>query len=135
MTLITAPDLSAWMGRQVDLDRATVAIEIAEGWLLDATRLDPWPDPTTGTVPPDLRAWCIELSALAYVNNPRQMIQRQAGGVITAWANDALSQRRTILADARARYNAVGMPRGSFPDAQSWPDPAIPRFAAWPWYT
>lgn len=115
------------MGKTLDDTRATEAIRVAEGWLLSATRIDPWPSTDLGdTIPEDLRAWCMELSALCYVNNPKSTTQRQTGGVVTAWEPTELAKREAILSAARARYNMINQPSGSFPPAQCWPDPAYP---------
>lgn len=120
-------DLGQWFGGRVvvDVPRAETALRMASGWLQSATRISPWP----GDVPEDLWAWCLELAALAYVNNPRQVTQRQTGGVITAWEPDARARRAEILDAARSRYNLSGMP-ASVPQPTSplvaWPDPSLP---------
>ncbi len=124
--LITSATLATYMRHTLDEASADLAITIAEGWLLDATRLDPWPDAESAL--PDLVAWCIELSALTYTNNPRQVISRTTGGVATMWAADAQARRQSILDAARARYNASSGPVGNFPCAEPWPDPAVPRW-------
>ncbi len=124
--MITPSELGDWMGQPLDQTRAEKAILIAGGWLSNAAQVTEWPDPA----PTDLLAWLYELAALAYVHNPRQMVQRQQGSVLTAWAPTALQQREMILAAARTAYNRVGLPAGIFPPAQAWPDPAIPRSAA-----
>jgi len=128
VTVLLPSDLGGWFGGRtvIDVNRATTAIRMAEGWLQSATRIDPWPP---NPVPEDVRAWLLELAALAYVNNPRQMTQRQTGGVITMWAPDAQSRRAEILDAARSRYNRAGMP-STVPQPVSpltmWPDPALP---------
>lgn len=124
MPILSSIDLGAWMGRDLDENRATASVRLAEGWLLAATRLDPWPD--LNTAGEDLRAWVMELAALAYLNNPREVTQRQTGGVLTAWTGDALMRREAILHAARARYNRHGLPQASSPDVNIWPDPALP---------
>jgi len=130
MTVLLLPsDLGDWFGSRtvIDVNRATTAIRMAEGWLQSATRITPWPPPSP--VPGDIQAWLLELAALAYVNNPRQMTQRQTGGVITMWEPDAHARRAEILDAARSRYNRVGMP-SAVPQPVSpltmWPDPALP---------
>lgn len=129
--LINPSDLGDWMfgvnrTAKFDETRAAQSIRIAEGWLLSATRMDPWPDLTQGadTIPDDLAAWDLELSALCYVNNPKTATQRQVGAIITQWAPDAQAKRQQILGAAKARYNQTGLPRGSFPPAKCWPDEA-----------
>lgn len=132
--LIAANDLAAWMGKTLDPARADGAIRIAEGWLLSATRLDPWPVYQVDVIPEDLRAWDLELSALTYVNNPKSMTQRQVGYVISQWAPDEQARRTQILDAARARYNTTALPRGSFPAANPWPDEAKPWGSGEIWY-
>lgn len=133
--LIDPDDLGSWMGKTLDSDRATQAIRIAEGWLLSATRMDPWPSLPQDTIPGDLAAWCLELSALAYVNNPKSMIQGQVENTaLLQWEPDGQARRQAILDAARARYNTVALPRGSFPRAQCWPDEARPRGTREAWY-
>lgn len=122
--LIDSTDLGEWMQKTLDPDRATQAIRIAEGWLLSATRMDPWPD--SSNVPEDLWAWDMELSALCYKNNPGSVTQRQVGGILTQWAPDDQARRQQILDAAKARYNQTGLPRGKFPCARRWPDEARP---------
>jgi len=130
--LISLTALGDWMGQTLDTARATQSVAIAEGWLQSATRLDPWPQ-DAGSTPADLSAWCMELSALTYVNNPRTAISRTTGGVATQWAADAQARREQILAAARARYDTSRAPQGSFPCAEGWPDPAGPRSGRlWP---
>lgn len=127
MPLIAPADLGTWMGRTLDDARATASIRISEGWLLAETRMDPWPTTDLGDIiPEDLRSWCLELSALCYVNNPKSMTQRQVGGVVTAWEPTEMAKRAAILSAARARYNTMNMPQGSFPCPERWPDPAYP---------
>lgn len=135
MSLIADGDLDGWMGKTLDPDRSSQAIRIAEGWLLSATRIDPWPQYPVDVIPEDLRAWTMELSALCYVNNPKSAIERQVGGIITRWAPDDQAKCQQILAAAKARYNQIGMPKGSFPCAQKWPDEATdwPRRGVFYW--
>lgn len=132
--IITPDDLGDWMKPvNVDAVRATQAIRIAEGWLLSATRLDPWPDKVTAAE--DLRSWVMELAALCYVNNPSTLTQRQVGGVITSWAPDAQARRQQIIDAARSQYNTRMQPKSSFPCAQRWPDEAREWAPLPPYYT
>ena len=132
--LISPDDLGAWMGVTVDDGRAAQSIQISDGWLSSETRLDPWPS-LPGEIPQDLTGWCLELSALAYVNNPKSMIQATVENtVLFQWAPDDLERRQAILDAARARYNTLALPRGSFPRAQRWPDEARPWGVREAWY-
>jgi hypothetical protein len=114
---------------QVDLDAASAdeARRKAQAWLASATSLTAWPTP----IPEDLRAWAIELAALAYDNPSMLESETLDGGATVRWA---LNRRTEILDNARARYGSgaiAGRPEGNFPAALDDPDPLI---ATQPYY-
>jgi hypothetical protein len=121
--LVGPGQLGTYLQQPVRADSEDVAIAVAEGWLYGAcTALASWPpDP----VPPDLRAWCLELAGIAYTN-PEGLATRTVGDDTHMWI---LSRRAEILKAATIRYGGA-RPQGSFPEALDWPDgPHIP--ATW----
>lgn len=107
--------------RQPNINDASAvqAIRLAEGWLMAATRVTPWPpDPA----PEDLRGWAMELAVMAYTD-PQAM-------TTTSGERDSLVQlqrRQEILDAAHRVYAGEGRPSGSFPPPAAYPDPALPR--------
>jgi hypothetical protein len=109
---------------QMDLDTAS-AIEArrkAQGWLAAATRITEWPSPP----PEDLRAWAMELAALAY-DNPSGLESEVDGRVTSVWGR---RRRGEILLEAKRTYGHTG-PMGSFPQPEPWPDPRTPGPVSW----
>lgn len=129
MTLFTPPQLSAWLQYPVETAAAEIVERVVAGWLLEATGLASLPSP-----PPELFSWALELGGIAY-ENPTSMSTDQAADVTQSWGD----RRSQILRSAakwaqrvlpeQAPSSTVG-PRGSFPAARSWPDPAGPSWLA-----
>lgn len=123
MDLFELDDLAATLQAELDEAAAEEARRKAQAWLGSATRLTVWPTP----IPEDLRAWALELAALAY-DNPSPLLSERVGEVQTApyWA-----RRAEILAEARTVYGLAavnGSPVGVFPAAEPWPDPVVYRY-------
>lgn len=104
---------------QTDLDTASAmeARRKAQGWLAGATQIKEWPSPP----PEDLRAWALELAALAY-DNPSGLESETDSRVTSVWGR---RKRAEILAEAKEAYSSFAStkPLGSFPDPAPWPDP------------
>lgn len=129
MPLFWPEELRDHLQHDVSDEHAAAAERMAAGWLKGATGLDVLPDPPAA----DLWAWAVELAALAY-SNPEGLVSESIGGGESAATYDRL-RRDAILAQVRRVYgvDAVrGGPRGSFPPAQPWPDPACAR-SWWTW--
>lgn len=93
----------------VDTETATRVRRYASGWLLNATRLTPWPP---SPVPDDIWAWAIELAAIAF-RNP----SGAASEAIDDYNVSHDGERRAqILEAARAAYSTTGTPTYFFPD-------------------
>lgn len=107
--LFAITDLASFLQQDVDTSSATVARQVASGWLMSATRLTTWPTP----VPDALFAWAIELAAIAY-RNPEGLTSESIDDHASTW--DRL-RRGEILALARATYGGTSAPAYSFPDA------------------
>ena len=137
MTLFSASELEQAVGHPVTPEQAMLAERVVSGWLRAATGLPQWPSPQ----PEQLFAWAIELGGIFH-ENPTGLAQDQAGSSTQVFG---LARRREILDAARswaaslpgAVGGSPGAPRGSFPPALPWPDPAErpPRYlsaASWP---
>lgn len=103
-------DLPSWLQvPSVDTETATRVRRYASGWLLNATRLSPWPpDP----VPDDIWAWAIELAAIAF-RNPDGATSESIDDY--SRSNDA-ARRKEILDTARMAYSGAATPTYFFPD-------------------
>lgn len=103
-------DLPSWLQvPSVDTETATRVRRYASGWLLNATRLTPWPPVP---VPDDIWAWAIELAAIAF-RNPDGATSESIDDY--ARGNDA-ARRREILDAARMAYSGAATPTFSFPE-------------------
>lgn len=118
--LITNADLAGRLKKTVeaiDTDAGDSACRHASGWLRSATGLTTWPDP----VPDDLWGWALELAVMVY-QNPELLEEQAVGGTTSRWGILRLRVEQ-ILEAAHKAYNAGSQPKGSFPDAATWPDP------------
>lgn len=131
MTLFTPEQLKTWLRYDADddfdADSATLAEKVAAGWLSNATGMTVSALEATREETPQVFSWALELGGIAY-ENPTSMQDDQAGAARTTWRD----RRAQILEEARAWAVAtapaptrMALPRGSFPPAQPWPDPAI----------
>ncbi len=103
-------DLPPWLQvPAVNAETATRVRRYASGWLLNATRLTPWPPVP---VPDDIWAWAIELAAIA-LRNPDGASSESLDDY--SRSNDT-ARRKEILDAAKAAYSAAGTPTYSFPD-------------------
>jgi hypothetical protein len=111
--LFAITDLEGYLRKQVDPAAAHTARRLAQGWLLDATKLPGWPQP----VPDDLWAWAVELAGIAY-EHPAGGTREDVGDVsYSGWG----LRRAEILAAASRKYAAPALPRGAFPAPLPWP--------------
>lgn len=121
MALFTAADLTDFAQYPVSESAATIAERVAWGWLKDATRLTTRPAP----VPEEMFSWAIELGLIAH-ENPGGLSDDTLGDATQRWDR---ARRAEILARAAAWASGAGAdgtpkPRGAFPKALPWPDPA-----------
>lgn len=123
--LVTPAQLKHFLQRHtVDQESAKLAARVAEGWLRSVIPGTGWPDPA----PEDLWAWALELTSIAFAN-PETLQSRTVDTVTDQWH---VARRAEILAEAKAKYGhgfdsgngSTGSPRGTFPPASPWPDPA-----------
>lgn len=116
--LFTDAHLANWLGFDVDATRATVVEEVVWGWLRPALQATDRPNP----VPAELFSSALELAAIAH-ENPAGLSSKQFGDVAEQYSAEA---RDRILARVAtdAGVRPASAPRGRFPAAQRYPDPA-----------
>ena len=103
--LFVLTDLAAAAQQDLDTATATVARNVATGWLQGACRVDVWvPDPITGLFPADLSAWALEL-ALLFIDNPTS---NRGESVDDYSRTKSEGSRLSILRDASKRYGRYG---------------------------
>lgn len=108
-------DFLPWM--VLDDAQLDILIDIVEGWLLDATRLDELPDP----LPKWLWSYTVELAAML-AENPTSLAQKTAGPTSMSWP--LANRRDAIITKIEKRYSEERKgPRGNFPSAMTWPEP------------
>lgn len=115
--LFAAEDLTGLLGRPITIEQADTAERIVWGWLapiLGTNRPDPIPD--------SVYSWAVELGAIA-IENPSGLESYQLGAERLQFSAE---RRGEILSEAAAGGVPGGgtTPRGSFPTACGWPDPA-----------
>jgi hypothetical protein len=108
-------------------DQLAVTMRLVAGWLREDTGLTELPDPL-----PDTHAlWSPALELVALVaSNPTSLASRTAGPTSRTWP--LARERDAIRARVKAVYRRDSSgPRGTFPEAQPWPDPALPGTTCW----
>lgn len=116
--LFQADDLGDWMGRTVTDSKAVAVEKVVWGWLKPVLGLSERPSP----VPDEVYSWAIELGAIAH-ENPAGMSSRQLGTAMQAFSSE---RRNAILEEAAGgTATSTATPRGSFPAAGCYPDPAF----------
>lgn len=123
--LFSAADLNSLPGVSgVTDEQATMVERIVWGWLKPVLGLTDRPTP----VPDEVFAWAVELGAIAYAN-PNGLSYYQLGEERSGFSAE---RRVEILGEAASGGQAAssaGRPRGCFPPAQAWPDPATTRYS------
>lgn len=116
--LFSARDLADWLGRSVAYEKAASIEKVVWGWLKPALGADTRPQP----VPAEVFSWAIELAAIAH-ENPAGLSSRQLG---TSQQSFSLERREQILREVEAGTATITsrVPRGKFPPARAYPDPA-----------
>jgi hypothetical protein len=116
--LFTATDLADLLGRPVSDERAAAVERVVWGWLKPVLDLQERPNP----IPDEVLSWALELAGIAY-ENPSGLTEYQLGAERTYFSAE---RRAQILAEASADRGAGEgtSPRGSFPAATRYPDPA-----------
>jgi hypothetical protein len=103
--LFLLTDLAAAAQQDLDTATATVARNVATGWLQGACRVDEWlPDAITGLFPADLSAWALEL-ALLFIDNPTSNRDERVDDYSRSKSEGI---RLGILRDASKRYGRYG---------------------------
>lgn len=128
--LFTAADLKTPLGRTVSDDDAKHAERIVWGWLHPILGGERPQDPAA-----EVYSWAVELGAI-YLENPTGLSSYQLSQERVQYSaerrNHILEEARTVTAQAGADTGtAAGGPRGSFPAAPGYPDPARP--VGWRW--
>ena len=116
--LFTASDLSQLLGETVSADTAVMVEAVVWGWM----------QPRLGIAdrPEELNAqqfsWAIQLGAIAH-ENPAGLTARQVGEVREQYSSET---RDAILDEVEGSASSVlpSAPRGRFPSARAYPDPA-----------
>jgi len=123
MALFEPADLEHYLQVSgLDPDTVTTVRRYASGWLMDATRVTPWPpDP----VPDDIWAWAIELAAIA-LRNPAGAASQSIDDYNVSF--DA-ERRAQILAAASRAYAGASTPQYEFPEPD-WHWEAVPSTTA-----
>ena len=101
--LFVLTDLAAAAQQDLDTATATVARNVATGWLQGACRVDGW-DFGTDPIPTDLSAWALEL-ALLFIDNPTS---NRGESVDDYSRTKSEGVRMGILRDACKRYGRFG---------------------------
>ncbi|TFV90396.1 hypothetical protein [Blastococcus sp. CT_GayMR16] len=123
MSLLTAKDVRDLVPQEdFSDDQLAVTMRLVAGWLREDSGLTELPDPLLDTH----ALWSPALELVALVaENPTSLASRTSGPTSATWPQ--ARRRDAIRAGVRATYRAAtGGPRGSFPPAQPWPDPALP---------
>lgn len=117
--IFDADELTEWLGRQVSEARALIVERVVWGWLKLALGVETRPHP----VPAEVFSWAIELGAIAH-ENPNGLSSEQLGPAQRQFSSE---RRAEILEAAAGASTGAGgsRPRGSFPAAQPYPDPAF----------
>lgn len=128
--LFTKAELEAWLSYDADAISETehgVVEKVVRGWVLSATGWTEVPA-TTAEVPEQVAAWALELGGIAYENPTDQ--QYDSTNLVQASWRDRKSQILAELAlwaaSTGTTVQARSRPRGSFPKACPYPDPAHP---------
>lgn len=123
--LFDASDLTNLLGYPVPEEKAQVAERIVWGWLRPILGVEHQPQ----LAAPELFSWAVELGAIV-VENPAGLTAYQLGEERFAYSAE---RRGEILAEVSSSALAADIdgdgvtgvtPRGSFPAASDWPDPA-----------
>ena len=124
--LFTPEDLGNWLQYSVRQTSAVLAEHVAAGWLKDAMNVLELPAAPKGS---SLFAWALELGGIAY-ENPLSLASGSLGDEASTY--DRTRRERILAAAASAASASAGRrgPRGSFPPALPWPDPAE-RYPRW----
>lgn len=118
LRLFTAVDLTDWLGETVAEDRAASVESVVWGWLKTPLGLDTRPSDVSEQV----FSWAIELGGIAH-ENPAGLDSKTIG----PFAEQYSSERREEILAIVGTGSPLGTPprpRGSFPPARSYPDPA-----------
>lgn len=117
--LFTAADLTNWLRQPVAAEHAAVAQTVVWGWLrplLGVTEL--------AEVSPEIKAWAIELGAIAYTN-PEGLSAYSLGTERSAYSSERRDEiLRMVASGGAVAPGTTPSPRGSFPPAPRYPDPA-----------
>lgn len=123
-TLFNGRDLTDHLGLSREIKPAVAALreKVVWGWLKGPLKLTARPVP----VPEQIFAWALELGGILH-QNPAAFSGRQLGDDNTSFS---LARRAEILQEA-AGYpdgdsDGIPSPRGRFPAARPYPDPACP---------
>lgn len=114
--LFTSDELSDWLGKTVTAAKAVAVEKVVWGWLKPRIGATVRPDP----VPDEVFSWALELAAIAY-ENPSGLDGKDIGPFGEQYSSE---RREEILAAAAAGGTGVLAPKGQFPPARPYPDPA-----------
>lgn len=121
--LFTAAQLTELLGKPVTPARAEVVERVAWGWLKPILGWDE--RPAENEVPDELFGWALRLGAIV-AENPAALEAKTVGPFTEQYAKDI----KAILDEVRASTLPTGAaaaanrPRGNFPEAPCYPDPA-----------
>lgn len=118
--LFTATELSTWLRQPVTAQQGALVESVVWGWLQPLLGIDARP----ADVSDKLKAWAIELGAIAFANP--EGLSRYS---LDTESSDYSSERRDEILQLAAGGGTTApgsavAPRGSFPDSRYYPDPA-----------
>jgi hypothetical protein len=120
--LFSPEDLTNWLRQPVSADAADVVERVVWGWLRPLLNLTERP----ATPSDELTAWAIELGGIAY-SNPEGLSSYSLESESTGYSSERRDELlRAVATGGTAFDGAVPAPRGSFPTARRYPDPAEP---------
>lgn len=118
VALFSATELSDWLGKTVSAEKSAAVEKVVWGWLRPRIGSpDVRPDPVT----PELFSWAVELGAIAH-ENPAGLSAKSLGDKSVQFS----SERRDEILELASGGGQSPRPRGNFPPAPCYPDPAQP---------
>lgn len=119
-TLFDETDLGAWLRQSVTQEAAQIVEKVVWGWLRPLLKVDVRPD----TASDELTSWAIELGGIAY-SNPEGLAEYQLESEKSQYSSERRDAIFRMVSSGGAAPDGVApAPRGCFPSARRYPDPA-----------
>lgn len=118
--LFTSAQLTSWLRQPVSEDAAEIVESVVWGWLRPLLQLDERP----ATQSAELKAWALELGGIAYTN-PEGLSSYSLESESTSYSSERRDEvLRAVAGGGTTPDGAAPAPRGCFPNARAYPDPA-----------